>query len=323
MIGHIDKWRLKLHERLYNLLKVIDGFTLLRGENLNRKQCLALSIFDVVCYFHSVFFATLIYDEIPTFAQIKNQVRRVLIAVFVLLCVHAGFGQSSFYIGFKGGIDGCFYQYNAAPTSTYFNPNGTSQSSSTKLTSRGPAIPAVFELIYGIKNFRIGYQFEYERILTTAYTYKTFNVSQSIIDTTVNNPNITQHFFCHNILIEYIVYSQKHLQIVPDLTFGYFHGLSEATEAPYDFSSLNQNRFKIGVALNLEYQLGQVSVVATPHYGLVPVKSLYDPNQKGYMHFIGIHIGLRINCIKQQDPSADPAKKKKKQKEYVNPEDDN
>jgi hypothetical protein len=41
------------------------------------------------------------------------------------------------------------------------------------------------------------------------------------------------------------------------------------------------------------------------------------------MHFIGIHIGLRINTIKPQGQPGDPGKKKKKQKEYVNPEDDN
>jgi hypothetical protein len=250
--------------------------------------------------------------------------KRLFFIVCILLCVHAGFGQTSVYIGLKGGIDGCFYQYNAAPTSTYFSPNGIPQSSSTRLTSHGPSIPALFEVMVGIKKFRIGYQFEYARILTTGYTYKTYNVSQSLVDTTVNNPNITQHFFCHNILIEYEMYTYKHLKLVPDLTFGYFHGLSEATEAPYDFSSLNMNRFKIGVALNLEYQLGQVSVVATPHYGIVPIKSMYDSNQKGYMHFIGLHIGVRVNCIKQQDPNAPPATtKKKKKKEYVNPEEDN
>lgn len=226
------------------------------------------------------------------------------------------FGQSQFYVGLKGGIDGCFYQYNAAATNSYVIGG---INSTTRLTSRGPAIPAVLELIYSIGKFRVGYQLEYERILTTAYRYKTYNSSYSISDTTINNPDITQHFFCHNLLLEYQLYSSKHLKLVPDLSFGYFHGISAATEAPYDFSSLNQNRFKIGVALNLEYQLGQVSIVVTPHYGLVPIKSIYDPAQKGYMHFVGLHAGIRIGCIRQ---AADPSGKKKKKKEYVNPEED-
>ncbi len=239
--------------------------------------------------------------------------------VFCLLTLSAfSFGQSQFYIGLKGGIDGCFYQYNAAATNSYVIAGS---SSTTRMTSRGPAIPAVVELIYSIGKFRVGYQFEYERILTSAYTYKTYNSAYSISDTTINNPNITQHFFCHNLLIEYQLYSHKHLKLVPDLSFGYFHGISAATEAPYDFSSLNQNRFKIGVAINLEYQLGQVSIIATPHYGLVPIKSIYDPNQKGFMHFIGLHVGIRIGCIKQVDSSA-PANTKKKKKEYVNPEEE-
>lgn len=240
--------------------------------------------------------------------------------LFCLLVLSAfSFGQSQFYIGLKGGIGGCFYQYNAASTNSYVIGG---INSTTRLTSRGPSIPAVVELIYSIGKFRVGYQFEYERILTTAYTYKTYNSAYSISDTTINNPSITQHFFCHNLLLEYQLYTHKHLHIVPDLSFGYFHGVSAATEAPYDFSSLNQNRFKIGVAMNFEYQLGQVSIVATPQYGLVPIKSIYDPNQKGYMHFIGLHVGVRIGCIKLQDPAAPDAKKKKKKKEYVNPEED-
>lgn len=243
---------------------------------------------------------------------------RLLLLCSLLTLSIFSFGQSQFYVGLKGGIDGCFYQYNAAATNSYVIGG---INSTTKLTSRGPAIPAVLELIYSIGKFRVGYQFEYERILTTAYSYKTYNSAYSISDTTINNPNITQHFFCHNLLIEYQLYTNKKFKIVPDLSFGYFHGVSAATEAPYDFSSLNQNRFKIGVAMNFEYQLGQVSIVATPHYGLVPIKSIYDPNQKGYMHFVGLHIGVRIGCIKVQDPNAPDAKKKKK-KEYVNPEDD-
>ena len=250
--------------------------------------------------------------------------KRVFSIVALLLCVHAGFGQSQFIVGVKGGISGCFYQFNAAPTSTYFNQGGYLQSSSTKLTSRGPSIPVLFELIYGTKKFRVGYQFEYERILTTAYTYKTYNLSNSIVDTTINNPNITQHFFCHNLLIEYIVWDDhKRFRLVPDLSFGYFHGLTEATEAPYDFSALNQNRFKIGIALNMEYYFGQIAVVATPSYGLVPIKSIYDPTQKGYMHFVGIHIGMRFNTIKQPGQDDGKTTKKKKKKEYVNPEEDN
>ncbi|MBS1684689.1 MAG: hypothetical protein JSS76_08045 [Bacteroidetes bacterium] len=244
--------------------------------------------------------------------------RALLLFSFLSASVFS-FGQSQFYVGLKGGIDGCFYQYNAAATNSYVIGG---INSTTKLTSRGPAIPAVLELIYSIGKFRVGYQFEYERILTTAYKYRTYNSSYSISDTTINNPNITQHFFCHNLLIEYELYKHKKFKIVPDLSFGYFHGVSAATEAPYDFSSLNQNRFKIGVAMNFEYQLGQVSIVATPHYGLVPIKSIYDPTQKGYMHFIGLHIGVRIGCIKVQDPGATGATKKKKKKEYVNPEDD-
>lgn len=218
-------------------------------------------------------------------------------------------------------MNGCFYQYNAAPTSTFFNPNGIAQSTSTRLTSSGPSVPVLFELVYGVKKFRIGYQFEYERILTTSYTYKTYNVSSSFVDTTINNPNISQHFFCHNLIMEYVVWDDhKHFRFVPGLAFGYFHGVSDATEAPYDFSTLNQNRFKIGFDLNLEYTLGQISIVATPHYGLVPIKAMADPNQKGYMHFVGLNVGIRFNCIKRTD-IPDNGKHKSK-KEYKNPEED-
>lgn len=244
---------------------------------------------------------------------------RALLLFSLLTFSMCSFSQSQFYVGLKGGISGCFYQYNAAATNSYVIGG---INSTTRLTSRGPSIPAVVELIYSIGKFRVGYQFEYERILTTAYKYRTFNSAYSISDTTVNNPNITQHFFCHNLLLEYQLYTHKKLKLVPDLSFGYFHGVSAATEAPYDFASLNQNRFKISVAMNIEYQLGQVSIVAAPQYGLVPIKSIYDPNQKGYMHFIGLHVGVRIGCMRLDDPTTPDGRKKKKKKEYVNPEEE-
>jgi hypothetical protein len=64
-----------------------------------------------------------------------------------------------------------------------------------------------------------------------------------------------------------------------------------------------------------------MQVVATPSYGIVPIKSIYDPAQKGFMHFVGIHVGMRFRTIKQ--PGQDDGKNPKKKKEYVNPEEDN
>ena len=244
--------------------------------------------------------------------------------IFAILCLfitgHSGFSQGQFIIGVKGGIDGAFYTFNSSganlpPT---VNLNGAGY---THIVSSGPSIPALLELIYGTKKFRVGYQFEYERILTTSYKVKVYDASGAYGDTTVYDPTITQHFFCHNVLIEYIVYDNgKNLRLVPDITFGYFHGVSSSTMAPYDFSSLNANRFKIGGALNLEYYLGPYNVVATPNFSIVPVKSIIDPTEKGYMFFVGINVGIRFNVTKsKQEADKNP---KKKKKEYVNPEEE-
>jgi len=237
-----------------------------------------------------------------------------------LMASYAGFSQGQFIIGVKGGIGGAFYQFNSSSFNNLVNPlNGAGYS---KVVSTGASIPAIFELIYGTKKFRVGYQFEYERILTTSYRVKVYNQTGSYSDSSVYDPTITQHFFCHNLLLEYIVFdNHKNLRLVPDITFGYFHGISSATLAPYDFSSLNGNRFKIGVALNLEYYLGPYNVVVTPAYSLVPVKALEDPNEKGYLHFLSLHIGIRFNVTKNKQQNDISPKKKKK--EYVNPEDDN
>lgn len=247
--------------------------------------------------------------------------KKGIVLFCVLMICLSGFSQGQFIIGIKGGISGAFYQFNSG---TFNNPGIINYNGSgyTKVTSKGPSIPALLELIYGTKKFRVGYQFEYERILTSSYSYKTYNQYGSFNDTTINDASITQHFFCHNLLLEYIVYDNgKNLRLVPDITFGYFHGISSSTMAPYDFSSLNANRFKIGVALNLEYYFGPYNVVITPSYGLVPVKALADPNEKGYLHILGIHIGMRFNVTKgKQQAESNP---KKKKKEYVNPEEDN
>ena len=247
--------------------------------------------------------------------------RKIYTLVLLLLSGCIVFGQNQFYIGLKGGINGCFYQFNNIPYN--YIQNGAYYSSVTRLTSKGPSIPALFELIYSTKKFRVGYQFEYQRILTSSYTYKTIVLSNSTNDSTIADPNITQHFFCHNLLLEFLVWdNHKNFRLVPDITFGYFHGLSEATAAPYDFSSLNANRFKIGVALNGEYYFGPYAVTITPNYSLVPIKSIFDSNQKGYMHFLGIYIGMRFGVLKQQEETGASTKPKKKKREYKNPEED-
>jgi len=249
-----------------------------------------------------------------------HRMKRMTVLFCIVAYAAAGFSQGQFIIGVKGGMDGCFYQFNSSSANLppTVNLNGANY---TKIVSTGPSIPALAELIYGTKKFRVGYQFEYERILTSSYKLKVYNASGSYGDTSVYDPTITQHLFCHNLLIEYIVYdNHKNLRLVPDLTFGYFMGISGATLAPYDFSALNANRFKIGIALNLEYYFGPYSVVMTPNYSLIPIVAAMDPTEKGYMHFLGIHIGMRFNVTKsKQEADQNP---KKKKKEYVNPEEE-
>ena len=240
-------------------------------------------------------------------------------AVIIFLCLAFSTliqAQSSFIIGVKTGISGCFYQYSSvAPTGAFYG-TGTFAG---KLTSSGPSIPALVEFFYASKKFRIGYQFEYERILTT--TYKVTGATYSgASDTSISGADITQHFFCHNLVAEYLAYKWgKHIRLLPSLSVGYFHGISSTTVAPYDFSALNQNRFKIGVALNGEFYWGQHALVISPTYSIVPIVSWMDKNSKGFMHFVGLHIGYRFNTAKPEDAKAS----KKKQKEYVSPEDDN
>ena len=255
-------------------------------------------------------------------SNIYLQMRKAAVFLSLIIASHGAFAQGQFIIGVKGGIDGCIYQFNSSTSNLnnpYINLNGAGY---TRIVSTGPAIPALFELIYGTKKFRVGYQFEYDRILTTSYKVKVYNATGSYGDTSVYDPTITQHFFCHNLLIEYIVFDNgKNFRVVPDIVFGYFHGVSSATMAPYDFSSLNANRFKFGAALNLEYYFGPYMVVATPNFTLAPVKAIADPTEKGYMFFLGLHIGMRFNVTKSKQEAEKSPKKKKK--EYVNPEEDN
>jgi hypothetical protein len=253
--------------------------------------------------------------------QICFGMKKITVILCLFLAATAGFSQGQFIIGVKGGINGCFYTFNS---SSFNNPNIVNYNGSgyTKINSKGPSIPAMLELIYGTKKFRVGYQFEYERILTTSYSYKSYNQYGSFTDTAINDGSITQHFFCHNLLLEYIVYDNgKNLRLVPDITFGYFHGISSSTMAPYDFTSLNANRFKFGGALNLEYYFGPYNVVAAPNFTVAPVKAISDPTEKGYMFFVGINIGMRFNVTKSKQAAESNPKKKKK--EYVNPEEDN
>jgi hypothetical protein len=243
--------------------------------------------------------------------------KKAFVLAFLLIYGVVGLGQTQFYIGVKGGIAGCFYQFGGVPTPIGYT--GTTYSG--KITSTAASIPGLLELIYSTKKFRVGYQFEYERVLTSSYTVKSSILYSSTGDTTIPDINIKQHFFCHNLILEYLVFdNKKNFRLLPSFKFGYFHGASESTSAPYDFSSLNANRFKLGVSLNAEYYFGPMAVVIEPTYSVAPIKSLLDATQKGYMHFLGLHIGMRFGVIKQPEDIKDG--KGKKKKEYKNPEED-
>ena len=241
--------------------------------------------------------------------------RKVVYLVLCIVMSSAIQAQGSFIFGLKTGMSGCFYQYNSVASTGAFYGSGTFVG---RLTSSGPSIPALVEFFYASKKFRIGYQFEYERILTTSYKVSGSTYSGAS-DTSISGADITQHFFCHNLVAEYVAYKfGKHIRLVPALSVGYFHGISGATVAPYDFSSLNQNRFKIGVAVNGEFYWGQHALVISPTYSIVPIVSWMDKNSKGFMHFVGLHIGYRFNSAKPLDAKAS----KKKKKEYINPEEE-
>jgi hypothetical protein len=158
--------------------------------------------------------------------------------------------------------------------------------------------------------------------LTTSYKVKVYDASGAYGDTSVYDPTITQHFFCHNLLIEYIVMdNHKNFRLVPDIVFGYFMSIGGQDMAPYNISALNANRFKFGGALNLEYYRGPYTLVTTPTFTLAPVKALADPNEKGYMFFVGVNVGIRFDVTKSKQNADKKAKKPKK--EYINPEEDN
>jgi hypothetical protein len=218
-----------------------------------------------------------------------------------------GMGRSQFYIGVQGGAGGCAYQYSSVI-------NG----SIIKLTSVGASIPIFVELIYGTGKTRIGYQFEYQRILNSTYQ-QYYNVSQ-ISDSTVliNDASIQQHFFCHNIMLQYMVYDYKNkFRLLPTIEVGYFHGISSATIAPFDYSALNKNRFKIGASLDGEYHVHQFSLLVRAAYGIVPIQSFFDKSGKGFMHLFGLHIGLRWNAIHEDtgvDANGTPVETKRKRK---------
>jgi hypothetical protein len=199
-----------------------------------------------------------------------------------------------FYVGVLAGAGGCHYQY--APSQSNY-----------RVYSFGPSIPAFFELIYGTGKARFGYQFEYQRILNNSYQQQTFGTQNS--DTIITDNGPKQHFFCHNLILQYVVYKyKKNFSFVPTVEIGYFHGVYETTSGLLDPSVLNRNRFKVGASFDIEYHVHQVSLVIRPSYGVIPIRSVIDKDGKGFMQLFGIHFGIRWNTIQEEEDPANPPK---------------
>ncbi|MFN8276529.1 MAG: hypothetical protein U0T84_03525 [Chitinophagales bacterium] len=216
--------------------------------------------------------------------------------------------QHAFYIGAKSGVAGNFVQYKNLPYTYYVN--NLPYSSQAQLVSKGLTVPVQAELIYGYKKLRVGYQFEYLRTFNTAYTYRLSTFTIGLNDTTISTNTIRQNYFCHSLVLEYILVQTKHFNLVPGVSFGLFHGNSDATIEPFDQTVL-KNKFKVGIGVNAEVVLGQVSILVTPQYNLIRLQNYGAANQSGFTHIIGLEAGIRVNCVRSENAAPKTNKKKK------------
>ncbi|MFN8309547.1 MAG: hypothetical protein U0T73_06240 [Chitinophagales bacterium] len=229
--------------------------------------------------------------------------KKLLTLLLVFCGLYAG-AQHAFFIGVKSGVAGDFVQYKNA-SYTLYGQSGLPISAQARLTSQGLTVPLQAELVYGYKKLRIGYQFEYMRTFNSVYSYKLNTATISNTDTSITDVSIRQNYFCHSLLFEYILYENKYFRFVPGVSFGLFHGNSDATIEPFDQTIL-KNKFKVGVSLNAEVVLGRLSLLITPQYNMIRLQNFANANQSGFAHVIGLQVGLRFNCIKPDNPDAKP-----------------
>lgn len=187
------------------------------------------------------------------------------------------------------------------PNGTLTDSNGYYVATGQYISKQsGYYIPAKAELLFGVKDFRIGYMFGYTY---THYSFNTFSFKPKSpkVPTLASKPNLLLHSFSHMLRIEYnwpVRIKAAKLLVGAVAGIGGYHGKlnNKARNIKTDFG-IYKNKIVVMAGINLELVKGPFSLVLSPVYLFqdFQYKEIYFDSVT--QHNFGIDVGLRLNLL--------------------------
>lgn len=212
------------------------------------------------------------------------------------------YNKYEFLLGIRGGAGGSFYRYRNINTNW-----GTFTGNATEI-SNGIAIPAKFEMLFGARGFRFGYQFSY-----TYGIYKNFkrdldNNPPGVDDYVDSAQNTRRNFFAHFFLMEYsrpVAAKGKCLiSVVPFFGIGGFRGTRITLDANGNsvgktyFKDVLKSRLALTTGLGVEFTVRRFSFLLAPTYTYYHLKPNNGSQDNGAFHQVALDLSFRLNLIK-------------------------
>lgn len=232
--------------------------------------------------------------------------KRLFLVPALLLCtlISQAYNKYEFLLGLRGGVGGSFYRYRE------INTNYGSFTGNATQISNGIAIPAKGEVLFGVKGFRMGYQFSYTHGIYKNFKRDLDNNPTGVADYVDSAQNCRRNLFAHFFLMEYsipIAAKGKCLMATtPFLGIGGFAGTKvnfgsdgETVDKKYYKEELKKgSKLALTAGLGFEFTVRRFCFMLAPTYTFYKLKPNNFPEDHGAIHQVTLDLAFRLNLLK-------------------------
>ncbi len=230
--------------------------------------------------------------------------RKPLLLLALISITISGFAYNKYelLLGLRTGGGGMFYKYRSIDANVAYN--GITYTSSYTEKSIGAAIPAKFEVLFGVKGFRMGYQFDYKHGIFTKFTRDFDNNSTGLPDFEIQS-NVRRNVFSHYFLMEYSVpigvgKNGMLFAVAPAFGIGGFRGfkvLKDDGSKSY-YKDILKRRIALTAGINFEFTKRRFCLVVAPTYSYCHGVDKTNVTDGFTLHTISLDLAFRLNLLK-------------------------
>lgn len=210
------------------------------------------------------------------------------------------YNRYEFLLGIGSGGGAAFYNYRLyqqtyAYNSTTFTTNATEK-------SIGANIPAHAEVLFGVKGFRMGYQFDFKHGIYSQFKRDLDDntLAPDFEGTFQTQRNLFGHYFLMEYAIPIAAKGKCLIAATPFFGVGGYRGFVKdmTTGNETKYKDILKNRVTIKTGLNFEFTVRRFCFVLGPAYNYYNIKPKATTNNKGAFHAVSLDFSFRLNLIK-------------------------